>query len=566
MPSLRTGLAGLTGPAMAGFKGVVAASGRVGAWSSRRGVERWLRRVLFLVVSVILCHLGGAVATSAFPGQAETDHYRAEASLDVAPWQTSRLRAFTTVGDTTIDFRSKFPAPGIEARPQVKMSLLDSVAAESAAATPRQVLVPSTGEVDQAARVLVRSLAVRYLLGALLVALVLIGAQALHGRKWRLRQVLAPLSAVLLAAALTGASCAYVYRPDRVASYKSTELLAAVQASPAVLSQIEERAGQVGPYITNWLTLQRTLQDRFVTSETTLADSVRFLLISDVHGTNEYAVVKKIIQEENISAVIDSGDLINFGQVEEGELAGVFKGIQSLGVPYLFVDGNHDAASTTDHRLLDRMAEIPNVYLLQPNDTTYDVVSIGGVRVAGLNDPRYYGDDNDPGRDEPPAALNFDASMKGVPDLDLAVAHEPTAAEVITAGRLRINGHMHVAALADRRIQVGTLTGGGLMSHYRNSLPEDGELGGQPQAFDILRFNADCTVNSLQRFVFSDLIEGSPKYDSISVVNGPTLKAPIPSPGRSCTLEGTPLVERVQARTVPGGTAVGSAGQRSTRD
>jgi predicted phosphodiesterase len=566
MPSLRTGLTGLTGPTAAGIRAVVAASGRVGAWSSRRGIERWLRRVLFVVVSVVLCHLGGAVATSVFPGQAETDHYRAEASLDIAPWQTSRLRAFTTVGDTTIDFRSRFPAPGIEARPQVKMSLLDSVAAESSGTTPQQVLVPSTAEVDQAARVLVRSLAVRYLIGAVLVALVLIGAQSLSQRRLRLRHVVTPLAAVVVAAALTAATCAYVYRPDRVASYKSTELLAAVQASSGVLTQIEERAGQVGPYITNWLTLQRTLQDRFVTSETTLSDSVRFLLISDVHGTNEYAVVKKIVQEENISAVIDSGDLINFGQVEEGELSQVFKGIQSLGVPYLFVDGNHDAASTTDHRLLDRMAEIPNVYLLQPNDTTYDVVSIGGVRVAGMNDPRYYGDDNDPDRVEPPAAANFDASMKGVPDLDLAVAHEPTAAEVITAGRLRINGHMHVAALADRRIQVGTFTGGGLMSHFRNSLPENGELSGQPQAFDILRFNANCTVNSLQRFVFSDLIEGSPKYDSISVVNGATLKAPSPSPARSCKLEGTPLVERVQARTGPSGTAAGPGGQHTIRD
>jgi predicted phosphodiesterase len=332
-----------------------------------------------------------------------------------------------------------------------------------------------------------------------------------------------------------------------------------------VLNQIEERAGQVGPYITNWLTLQRALQDRFVTSEATLADTVRFLLISDVHGTNEYAVVKKIIQEENISAVIDSGDLINFGQVEEGELSQVFKGIRGLGVPYLFVDGNHDAASPTDHRVIDRMAEIPNVYLLQPNDTTYDVVTVGGVRVAGLNDPRFYGDDNDPGKDEKPAAGNFDASMQGVPDLDLAVAHEPAAAEAVTAGRLRINGHMHVAALADRRIQVGTLTGGGLVSHFRNSSPEDGELGGQPQAFDILRFNDDCTVNSLQRFVFSDLIEGSPKYDSISVVNGSTLKAPRPAPGRSCTLEGAPLVEPVQATTDPAGTALGPADGLSAR-
>jgi predicted phosphodiesterase len=566
MLSLRTRLDGLTGPVRAGLRAVTRGSSRLGAWSRERGVERWLRRVLFVVVSVILCHLGGAVATSVFPGQAETDHYRAEASLDIAPWQTSRLRAFTTVGDTTIDFRSRIPAPGIEARPQVKMSLLDSVAAESSQATPQQALVPSTAEVDQAARVLVGSLAVRYLIGALVVALALIGTQGLHGRKWRLRQVATPLSAVVVAAALTGASCAYVYRPDQVASYKSTELLAAVQASPAVLTQIEERAGQVGPYITNWLTLQRALQDRFVTTETTLADSVRFLLISDVHGTNEYAVVKKIIQEENISAVIDSGDLINFGQVEEGELAQVFKGIRDLGVPYLFVDGNHDAASPTDHRLLDRMAEIPNVFLLQPNDTTYDVVSIGGVRVSGLNDPRYYGDDNDPGKVEKPAAVNFDASMQGVPDLDLAVVHEPTAAEAVTAGRLRINGHMHAAALADRRIQVGTLTGGGLMSHFRNSSQEDGELGGQPQAFDILRFNADCTVNSLQRFVFSDLIEGSPKYESISVVNGATLKAPRPSPGRSCTLEGSPLVDTVPARTVDGSTAVGPAEEQSTPD
>jgi predicted phosphodiesterase len=547
MHPLRNRLPGLSGPVRTGARAVAGGAKRSVRWAARTRVDRWLRRVLFLVAAVVLCHLGGAVATTVFPGQAETDHYRAEASLDVAPWQTSRLRAFTTVGDTTIDFRSRIPAPGIEARPQVKMSLVDSVAGSSAD-TPQQALLPSSAEVDEAARALVISLAIRYLIGALVVALVLIGAHRLHGRRWLLRQVATPMLAVVIAAALTGASCAVAYRPDRVASYKSTELLAAVQASPDVLNQIEERAGQVGPYITNWLTLQRTLQDRFVSPETTLSDSVRFLLISDVHGTNEYAVVKKIIQEENISAVIDSGDLINFGQVEEGELSQLFKGIQGLGVPYLFVDGNHDAASATDHRLLDRMAEIRNVYLLQPSNDLYDVVTIGGIRVAGMNDPRYYGDDNDPPRVEKPAAATFDSSMRGVPDLDLAIAHEPSAAEAVTSARLRINGHMHVAALGDRRIQVGTITGGGLMSYYRNTLAEDGELGGQPQAFDILRFNADCTVNTLQRFVFSNLIEGSPKYDSISVVNGSTLKAPEPKPGRSCVLGGNPLVSPVVAR------------------
>ena len=104
--------------------------------------------------------------------------------------------------------------------------------------------------------------------------------------------------------------------------------------------------------------------------------------------------MRTIVREEHIDAVVDLGDLLNFGQVAEGDPVGLFKGIESLGVPYLFVRGNHDATRAGDAALLRRMARVPNVVLLQPNEQTYTEQSINGIRIAGFNDPRWFGDNN----------------------------------------------------------------------------------------------------------------------------------------------------------------------------
>lgn len=158
-----------------------------------------------------------------------------------------------------------------------------------------------------------------------------------------------------------------------------------------------------------------------------------------------------------------------------------------------------------------------------------------------MNDPRYYGDSNtDVGAVEKPAAETFDAAFKDVPDLDIALSHEPTAADAIDVATVKIRGHLHKASLDGNTIGVGSFTGGGLMSYYRNGDAEmatdeaGAELVGQPQAFDVLRYNADCSINSLQRLVYSDLIEGSPKYDSVTVINGSTVSSTTPTAGRRC--------------------------------
>src|SRR4029079_10546717 len=102
----------------------------------------------------------------------------------------------------------------------------------------------------------------------------------------------------------------------------------------------------------------------------------------------------RIIDDERITAVIDAGDLLNFGNVTEAELSGIFTSIAKLGVPYIFVRGNHDAASLTDQTLLRRMAGVGHGLLLEPTPRSYTEASVNGVVVAGFNDPRFFGDDN----------------------------------------------------------------------------------------------------------------------------------------------------------------------------
>ena len=74
------------------------------------------------------------------------------------------------------------------------------------------------------------------------------------------------------------------------------------------------------------------------------------LLVSDIHAGNQYDLMRTIVQEEGVDVVVDAGDLVNFGTVEEAEATGLFTGIESVGVPYLFVRGNHDANSADRHR------------------------------------------------------------------------------------------------------------------------------------------------------------------------------------------------------------------------
>ena len=271
-------------------------------------------------------------------------------------------------------------------------------------------------------------------------------------------------------------------------------MLGTLQRNPGLLGDVETRATQVTPYLRNLLALSTALQQKYAAGALESDPALRVLFVSDIHGADQYPLMKTIVEDQSIDLVIDTGDLVNFGTVGEAEAADLFTGIESLGVPYLFVRGNHDATSAGDTALLRRMAEVPNVVLLQPPGAGYDEVTLGGVTIAGFDDPRYFGDSGTGPQAQVPARDAFMARSR--------TAHPPTSSPPTSRGRLDgvhggvlLNGHMHSTDLEGNRIQVGTFTGGGPFSHFVAGGDTGGaELEGQGSSFDILTFGTDCRL------------------------------------------------------------------------
>jgi predicted phosphodiesterase len=503
---------------------------RTGHW------RLWLTRGVELLVLVFAVGLGGVSATSLFPTTVQTDHYRAEVRLSALPTFTSTIHSPTSFGDLDLEFASPYPAPGIDATVQVRETITSLFDRRMSI----QSLQPSSKEISDALGSGLTELALKFAGGVLVVGFASITVIAYARRRHpTTRQVISVAVASLLAMVGTGIGIIGTYQPDQLTRFRTTGLLGTVRSNAGLLAGVEARAQEATPYVTNLLALSAALQAKFVPTSITKPPAARFLLVSDIHGANQYPVMKRIIDDEKITAVIDSGDLLNFGSVTEAQLAGIFTAIKNLGVPYIFIRGNHDASGPADQSLLNRMAAIPNVVLLEPTPKSYAQLGVNGVVIAGFNDPRFFGDDNkNISQKEQPAAEAFNRAFAKRPRPDIVVTHEPTAVKMVASATLLVNGHLHKDELEGNRIGVGTFTGGGTMSHFivANSGDQPGELAGQPYAFDIAVYGQSCDLTSLTRYTFRNLIQGRPVYDDVSVINGRTIATREPG-RRTCAAD-----------------------------
>ena len=522
-------------------------------WAGHRIASERVRHVLGTVILTAVCVGAGVAATQLAPVTAHTRNYQATVTLDAWPGHAGDLVARTTFGDVIVSF-SGF-APGVDAVPQVKADIADVL---SRPGISLSALRPGPQELSDAIRTAAIGVVARFAVGALLAALVVVAGWTLVRRR--------PPPTVLVASALTAwlvatlgttASIWTTYQPARQGSFTATEVLGTLQRNQGLLGDVETRAAQVAPYLRNLLALSTALQQKYAAGSLEADPALRLLFVSDLHGGNQYALMKTIIEEDSIDAVIDTGDFVNFGTVEEATAAGMFAGIESLGVPYLFVRGNHDATGPTDTALLQRMAEVPGVVLLEPPGDGYTEVSIGGVTIAGFNDPRWFGDSGtgSPAK-QVPARDAFAAAFADRAPPDVVASHEPWAVQGLDAGVL-LNGHMHVQDLEGNRIQTGTFTGGGPFTHFVGDGPGE-ELVGQPSSFDVLTFGTDCRLSSLTRYRFQDVVEGRPAYDDVSLINGARIDTREPDPNRTCSRDlplRTALVEPPGPPPAAGATA-----------
>jgi predicted phosphodiesterase/hypothetical membrane protein len=543
------GLAAWTGWAAAQLSPSLGLIERIAAaaeslWPLAAAVSAWLmagrplgsalfRHVVALASLFVACCLGGTAATVALPAHAETQHYRAELALSLNPAESAHLRAATVFGDIVVQFSG--PAPGIDVRPQVKASIADVLARPGASI---RSLEPSPLELSTAIRDAAIQLGLRFGFGGLLTAGIAAGLYAgWHRRRPSGRLFGVAAVAWLSACAVTAVAIWLTYQPGRQTTFRSTGVLGTIQRNSTLLSDVEERSAQAAPYLRNLLALSSALQDKYAPTPINAPTAARILLVSDIHAGNQYALMRTIVQEEQIDAVIDAGDLVNLGTPAEADAAGIFTGIRSLRVPYLVVKGNHDATTDADTAVLDRLAKIPNVVLLQPDQAAYQIVVLHGIRIVGFNDPRWFGDDNrDTAGKQQPATEAFLRTFADRAVPDLVVSHEPAAVRPISRAAVVINGHIHTPDLEGHRIQVGTFTGGGPLSHF---IERTDELTGQPSAFDILTIGQDCRLTSLARYQFRNVIEGRPAYDDVSLINGARIATPpaADAPPRSCTPE-----------------------------
>ena len=489
------------------------------------------------MVLVFAVSLGGIAATSLLPTTVQTKHYSAAVRLSAFPMLTSTIHSPTSFGDLDLKFASAFPAPGVDATVQIRDTITELFDERRLSI---ETLQPSSVEMSDALGSGLTELGLKFAGGVVVMGVAVIALIGYARRRLpTARQVVSTGVAGLLAIGGTGVGILGTYQPGQLSSFRTTGLLGTVRNNAGLLAGVQARAEEVTPYVKNLLALSSALQEKFVPQDITKPPAVKFLLVSDIHGANQYPVMKRIIDDEQITAVIDSGDLLNFGRVTEAEMSGIFTSIKNLGVPYIFVRGNHDASSRGDQALLDRMAKIGNVVLLEPTSQTYTEVSVNGVVVAGFNDPRFFGDDNkDNNGKEQPAAQAFNRAYADRSRPDIVVTHEPSAARMVASATLLVNGHLHKDELEGNRVGVGTFTGGGTVSHFlvENAGDQPGELAGQPYAFDVAVFAQSCDLTSLTRYTFRNLILGRPVYDDVSVINGRTIATREPGK-RTCAAD-----------------------------
>jgi predicted phosphodiesterase len=163
--------------------------------------------------------------------------------------------------------------------------------------------------------------------------------------------------------------------------------------------------------------------------------TLRVLHVSDIHlNPSVWPIMRTIIDEYHVDLVVDTGDIADHGTAAESPL---LAGIATLGVPYVYIGGNHDSALT--ERAVDRL---PDTTVLHGN-----LVTVDGLRILGDRDPRFT-----PDRSTTPdsAAVTAEGeqlaatarSLSQPPDVVLV--HDPTAAPPLTGVTpLVLAGHTH---------------------------------------------------------------------------------------------------------------------------
>ncbi|MDQ1679813.1 MAG: hypothetical protein QOI42_672 [Frankiaceae bacterium] len=422
---------------------------------------------------------------------------------------------------------------------------------------------------------------IRLLVKGVLVAF--IGAILLTGIVYRRkRDVRIAAGVTAIGLAVTAAYAGVTWRGDALKTPTYTGLLALAPQAIGNVEDIQTNFSRYGDELSKIVSNVSKLYN--VTSDLPSGPSdltTRVLFISDVHDNPlAFDVVSSVIKQFGVAAVIDTGDISDHGLPSEN---GLYSPVRTLGVPYVFVRGNHDSVSTEA-----ALRAMPNVTVLDNSVTT-----VAGLRIAGSGDPMFTPDQSHPTSADQQAlelqdqgerlAALFGATTTRPAGADIVLVHEPPAAAPLY-GRvpLVLAGHTHErrAEMHDgTQLLVQGSSGGAGLRGLEHETPT-------PLQLSVLYFDP----TSKQLVAYDDLQLGGLGSASVEIRRHAVKQeqlhipgTPLPTPGPSTTpppapspTTDTPSPSTTPPSTTPPGAsaakalaaraaAVGSSGRASGR-
>ncbi|MEO8329579.1 MAG: metallophosphoesterase, partial [Candidatus Nanopelagicales bacterium] len=206
--------------------------------------------------------------------------------------------------------------------------------------------------------------------------------------------------------------------------------------------------------------------------------TVRVLQVSDIHlNPSVWPIMRTIIEQYDVDVVADTGDIADHGTAAEVPL---MDPISTLGVPYVYVRGNHDSTL-----IQDAVASQPNAVVL-----TGEPVQVEGLRFLGEGDPRFTPDKDAVTSSDEVVAMGETLAAKAATlsdPVDVVMVHDPTAAPpLVDAAPLILAGHVHERRVEqlddDTLLLVQGSTGGAGLRALESEEPT-------PLTFSVLYFD-----------------------------------------------------------------------------
>jgi predicted phosphodiesterase len=293
-----------------------------------------------------------------------------------------------------------------------------------------------------------------------------------------------------------------------VRAFEEPRFTGALVRAPVVIEALQSGSVTFGDIESRYETAAGRLSDLLALvaqpNQDPTGDSVAILHVSDIHS-NPLGVelARQLAGRFDVDAVLDTGDLTNFGVTAEARIGRL---IERIDVPYYLVPGNHDSAA--NEAALDRVSNL----------TVLDraVADVEGVRILGWGDPTDTNWDRLP--PDEAAAIRVEEGTATAAEVervapDVLAVHDSRLAEASYGNvPLVLAGHYHRRIVAEEDgttiLSVGSTGATGLKFFVEAERDYEAEIlyfrEGRAVAVDYVRFSGLGTEFEIERDALGD--------------------------------------------------------------